>query len=559
MPVGRGAAPRLLAHRDGGARLGDHRDRRLRGADRDRHPDAARLRARHRGRPRRRPARGDAGPAGGAGLGGERRSRPRPAPLARPRPAHARRRATGTEHRATREPERRASRARAATRSASGSPSSVADRGRDRRTRSAPATTGSSAPSAAEEGDAAAASSRCPSCSARTRATRTSSRTTARRSATRVRRTTGARPPARSSWSEVIRVCDLFDKPLVISFWFTRGADCLPTPGRRRRGRPALRRPGELPLDQRPRRARGGARDRAASAAGGSRSAGTPTARSPTSTGSAAARRVAFAYPGGILDARPRSAPRRSPRSGWPADDRASCSQRVATERARPRTDERRGAEHAARRSAGSAAELREEFPGLALRYARRSSAARAAARARSRSACGCSPTASPARQAINMRQQPIPWAYRVFFRHIGLDPDRSATPVEELALERMKQGGFRSQNLLDDALTIAIDRVGRRRCAPSTPTGSTGRWGSARASPARRSRAGPGELPSGHPGDRRRGAPAGAAVRRDRGRAVASTRRPSARCWSAVQVEGVPDDRGRGGAVAGRRACCRV
>jgi hypothetical protein len=27
----------------------------------------------------------------------------------------------------------------------------------------------------------------------------------------------------------VIRVCDLFDKPLVISFWFTGGAECLPT------------------------------------------------------------------------------------------------------------------------------------------------------------------------------------------------------------------------------------------------------------------------------------------------------------------------------------------
>ena len=26
-----------------------------------------------------------------------------------------------------------------------------------------------------------------------------------------------------------IRVCDLFDRPLVISFWFTRGADCLAT------------------------------------------------------------------------------------------------------------------------------------------------------------------------------------------------------------------------------------------------------------------------------------------------------------------------------------------
>ena len=28
---------------------------------------------------------------------------------------------------------------------------------------------------------------------------------------------------------EVIRVCDYFDRPLAISFWFTRGGDCLPT------------------------------------------------------------------------------------------------------------------------------------------------------------------------------------------------------------------------------------------------------------------------------------------------------------------------------------------
>jgi hypothetical protein len=29
--------------------------------------------------------------------------------------------------------------------------------------------------------------------------------------------------------ADAIRVCDLFDRPLVISFWFTQGADCLPT------------------------------------------------------------------------------------------------------------------------------------------------------------------------------------------------------------------------------------------------------------------------------------------------------------------------------------------
>ena len=63
--------------------------------------------------------------------------------------------------------------------------------------------------------------------------------------------------------------------------------------------------------------------------------------------------------------------------------------------------------------------------------------------------------------QAVTLRQRPIPWAYRVFFRHIGLDPDRTRTPIEQLALDRMKGGRFRSQNRLDDALTIAMVEVG--------------------------------------------------------------------------------------------------
>jgi DNA/RNA-binding domain of Phe-tRNA-synthetase-like protein len=62
---------------------------------------------------------------------------------------------------------------------------------------------------------------------------------------------------------------------------------------------------------------------------------------------------------------------------------------------------------------------------------------------------------------AIQLRNRPIPWAYRVFFRQIGLDPDGTPTPVEELALERMKRGRFRSSNLLDDALTIATVETG--------------------------------------------------------------------------------------------------
>lgn len=36
-------------------------------------------------------------------------------------------------------------------------------------------------------------------------------------------------PACEVTGRDVIRVCDLFDRPLVISFWFTRGGDCLPT------------------------------------------------------------------------------------------------------------------------------------------------------------------------------------------------------------------------------------------------------------------------------------------------------------------------------------------
>jgi DNA/RNA-binding domain of Phe-tRNA-synthetase-like protein len=63
--------------------------------------------------------------------------------------------------------------------------------------------------------------------------------------------------------------------------------------------------------------------------------------------------------------------------------------------------------------------------------------------------------------QAVALRRQPVPWAYRVFFRHIGLDPDEHRTPVEALALERLKTGGFRSRSVLDDALTIAVMETG--------------------------------------------------------------------------------------------------
>ena len=41
--------------------------------------------------------------------------------------------------------------------------------------------------------------------------------------------------------------------------------------------------------------------------------------------------------------------------------------------------------------------------------------------------------------QAVTLRREPVPHAYRVFFRHVGLDPDAQRTPVEAAALERLR------------------------------------------------------------------------------------------------------------------------
>ena len=142
--------------------------------------------------------------------------------------------------------------------------------------------------------------------------------------------------------------------------------------------------------------------------------------------------------------------------------------------------------------------------------------------------------------QAINLRHQPIAWAYRVFYRHIGLDPDEQPTPVEELALERIKHGGFKSQNLLDDALTIAImeSHVALRAFDADRVTDVPG---------IRQSQ--PGEELEGRPGE----LPAGTLVIADAERpigllfgATAADRgvqpKSSRILLAAIQVKGVPD-----------------
>jgi DNA/RNA-binding domain of Phe-tRNA-synthetase-like protein len=63
--------------------------------------------------------------------------------------------------------------------------------------------------------------------------------------------------------------------------------------------------------------------------------------------------------------------------------------------------------------------------------------------------------------RAITMRTEPIPHAYRVFFRSVGMDPDTTRPPMEAAALDRLMFGGFRASNLVDDALLVALVETG--------------------------------------------------------------------------------------------------
>jgi DNA/RNA-binding domain of Phe-tRNA-synthetase-like protein len=82
--------------------------------------------------------------------------------------------------------------------------------------------------------------------------------------------------------------------------------------------------------------------------------------------------------------------------------------------------------------------------------------------------------------QAVALRSRPVPWAYRVLYRHLGVDPDVTRTPLEALVVDRLLHGGFSTRGLPDDALALATletgvpvyaadaDRIGALRLAPA-------------------------------------------------------------------------------------------
>lgn len=106
--------------------------------------------------------------------------------------------------------------------------------------------------------------------------------------------------------------------------------------------------------------------------------------------------------------------------------------------------------------------QVNAELPGLALLHlpaSVRGTGGKSPASVRQRLSALSNRWRGP--HAAAMRQRPVPAAYRVFFRQIGLDPDVARTPIEEAMMARMMQGGFHSHHLLADALLIALVDTG--------------------------------------------------------------------------------------------------
>jgi DNA/RNA-binding domain of Phe-tRNA-synthetase-like protein len=106
------------------------------------------------------------------------------------------------------------------------------------------------------------------------------------------------------------------------------------------------------------------------------------------------------------------------------------------------------------------AGEVADEFPGLRLDWLsvaarRRPSPPALVRRLRTLSA------RYRGDNVVAMRTKPIPQAFRVFFRHIGLDPDVTRIPSEEAAVARLLHGEFRSSGLIPDACLVALIETG--------------------------------------------------------------------------------------------------
>jgi DNA/RNA-binding domain of Phe-tRNA-synthetase-like protein len=106
------------------------------------------------------------------------------------------------------------------------------------------------------------------------------------------------------------------------------------------------------------------------------------------------------------------------------------------------------------------APELHAEFPNLRLDWLTAPVRARESSREVKRRLRTLSNRYRGA-SVIAMRTQPIPSAYRTFFRQIGLDPDTDRIPSEAAAVARLMQGAFMPSDLVADALLIGLIETG--------------------------------------------------------------------------------------------------
>jgi DNA/RNA-binding domain of Phe-tRNA-synthetase-like protein len=103
---------------------------------------------------------------------------------------------------------------------------------------------------------------------------------------------------------------------------------------------------------------------------------------------------------------------------------------------------------------------LRDEFPGLRICFTTVETRPHPSPRAVKQRLRALSNRVHGA-SVVAMRTQPIPHAYRSFFRQIGMDPDATRIPSEEAAVERLMHGGFRSSDTVSDALLIGLVETG--------------------------------------------------------------------------------------------------
>ena len=103
---------------------------------------------------------------------------------------------------------------------------------------------------------------------------------------------------------------------------------------------------------------------------------------------------------------------------------------------------------------------LAEEFPGLAVRWVALDGVPGPSTEG-GRYRLGQLANRISGPTALELRRQEVPHAYRVFFRHVGIDPDVTRTPVEAAILARLLDGGFRVSDRIGDGCLAALVETG--------------------------------------------------------------------------------------------------